>query len=360
MTKKKEPNTLNPPPLLDSGEVYSLNTETRKRVSFFEDGSEETSESEVNSQEQPIVLNQAPETPTEMKTGGIEFAHEFPDDEGTIEQPPTEEMAHHLFAETVSDYQAPANVPNPPPIPDLFTLDDRAPEPLPEPPSAYARLKGRLRYYRGGVLRSAKVLIRRGIVPTLVLMSGVLTLYVITTADGGQPFSVDALKQQWAKVTMTTSNYVDEVRGEVRRLDRGEEGGPKVRQEKVPSMVEEAPLEALPSSVPTRQSLRRTALSPKKPDNRVRTVSEGTNMKSLSSASKGNVGVIRVDGNRRALIYVGDEPVGYSPVNVSAPVGQYEVTATLPSRPGVTEKKSVNLSSRGEVVEVNFSFSDQK
>jgi hypothetical protein len=364
MTKKKESEKLNPPPLLESGEAYALNKETRKRANFLEGASDgvpkSREEDEIDLEEPDTVLNRIPESPPKMSTGSFDLADVFSEDEDTIEQPPTEEVSHHLLAETLSDYQAPVNVPSPPPIPDLFTLDDGTPEPLPAPSSPSRQMKGSLLNFGHEFLRRARYVFRRAVVPSLVILAGLLTTYVLTTMDGGTAFSMDSLKRQLSKVSGTASYYVDEVRGEVWNLEGGAKGPDSLRQEKVPSIVEELPLKELPSSVPTRQSLRRTALSPKKPENTVRTVSHSTNVKALSSASKGNLGVIRVDGNRRALIYVGDEPVGYSPVNVSAPVGRYEVTATLPSRPGVTEKKSATLSSRGEVVELYFSFSDQK
>ncbi|MBN2800872.1 MAG: hypothetical protein JXX28_17175 [Deltaproteobacteria bacterium] len=66
-------------------------------------------------------------------------------------------------------------------------------------------------------------------------------------------------------------------------------------------------------------------------------------------------GTLQIRSNRRVLVSVNGEPVGYPPLNLKRPPGEYVITAEMQGRTGAKERKDVRLDS-GEVEPIRLTF----
>jgi pyruvate/2-oxoglutarate dehydrogenase complex dihydrolipoamide acyltransferase (E2) component len=68
------------------------------------------------------------------------------------------------------------------------------------------------------------------------------------------------------------------------------------------------------------------------------------------------VGTLKVDANRRVLIKVNGQPKGFTPQRLELPPGTYKVSAVMPGQADTEKEKSVTISAPGTTVGVDFAF----
>ena len=69
-----------------------------------------------------------------------------------------------------------------------------------------------------------------------------------------------------------------------------------------------------------------------------------------------SVGTLKVDANRRVIIRVNGQPKGFTPQRLELPPGTYEVSAAMPGQADTEKKKTVTISAPGTTVGVDFAF----
>ncbi len=75
----------------------------------------------------------------------------------------------------------------------------------------------------------------------------------------------------------------------------------------------------------------------------------------VPASNDANLGTLKVRSNRRVLVMVNGNPVGYPPLDLPKEPGLYRVSASLPGRPDTQQNQQVNLQA-GDTSAVEFSF----
>ena len=66
-------------------------------------------------------------------------------------------------------------------------------------------------------------------------------------------------------------------------------------------------------------------------------------------------GVLKIRANRRAIVYVNDQAIGFTPLDHKVGPGTYTVAAMLPQQPTSRQEKSASVSGSG-AVPIDFQF----
>ncbi len=299
--------------------------------------------------------------------------------------PPTEEVPSSVMEDVGTAYNAPMNVPEPPPIPgilDRFTpppvdrsgyqmpdapagggasgmpdyLSGVADEPmhdvpLPEPPSRRkkkpdpvapppSRRRDEDEDHGGGGPPMAVILGAVVILIGLVGAAGVGTLMVLGSMGGGGGAGLEP-----------TSNSPLEVRKDMTQEPGliGVEPKPTAQPEPAPEPQPEpapAPAPDAPSPQPASEPRPAPAPAPK------------PTPRPAPAAPKpaASVGTLKIDANRRVIIRVNGQPKGFTPQRLELPPGTYEVSAAMPGQADTEKKKTVTISAPGTTVGVDFAF----
>lgn len=67
-------------------------------------------------------------------------------------------------------------------------------------------------------------------------------------------------------------------------------------------------------------------------------------------------GTLKIRSNRKVLVYVNDEAIGYTPQNYPAPPGSYQISAMVPGQPKTRQTHRATLEQGGSTVPVQFTF----
>lgn len=67
-------------------------------------------------------------------------------------------------------------------------------------------------------------------------------------------------------------------------------------------------------------------------------------------------GKLKVRANRRALVYVDDQAVGYTPASVDLPPGTHSLSAMMPGQPNSRQSRQAIIPKPGDTVAVEFTF----
>ncbi len=74
------------------------------------------------------------------------------------------------------------------------------------------------------------------------------------------------------------------------------------------------------------------------------------------AAATQSQGVLKIRANRRAVVYVNDQAVGFTPLDHKVPPGTFTVSAMLPGQPGSRQERSATVNAGGGVAPVDFLF----
>lgn len=67
-------------------------------------------------------------------------------------------------------------------------------------------------------------------------------------------------------------------------------------------------------------------------------------------------GTLKVRANRRALVYVDDQVITYTPLSYDLPPGPHAVSAMMPGQPNSRQTREISIPKAGETVAIEFTF----
>jgi hypothetical protein len=270
------------------------------------------------------------------------------------EPPPTEEVPSAVLQDVSQAYNAPMNVPEPPPIPgilDRFTpvgapnrgaveprpsyladtppppleTDRRMPRPQPRTPPEESRRRSLLPLLLGALV-------------FLVGAGALVLLLVFLSAPGSEP----VVPPTPAGVEPVQPDDGDAVEGR---------GGVKVKVQQGLRSDDDPPEpspepEPAPEPEPEPVAPNRTAPAPPPP----RPAPPPVTAPAVQS-----LGTISIRSNRKALIYMDGAAIGLTPKSIKAAVGTRSISAMLPGQPQSKQTKSVDVVG-GKTKPVSFTF----
>ncbi len=300
--------------------------------------------------------------------------------------PPTEEVPSSVMEDVGSPYNAPMNVPEPPPIPgilDRFTPPPVARDAYSQPAAPTGHKNAGLPDYLSGVddggssdeddlpippgrrkkeqglVASQKPKRRerydddeeRGGPPIMVILGGLAAVGVAL---------VGLLGLAWVVLIGMSSNETAggpkkgsqlEVRQDMQREPGLIGVDPKPEPAPEPDPPQPAPEPVPDSPEPTPSAQPATAPRPTptpRPQPRPAPVA--------APKPAATFGTLKVDANRRVIIRVNGQPKGFTPQRLELPPGTYEVSAAMPGQADTEKKKTVTIAAPGTTVGVDFAF----
>ncbi len=309
------------------------------------------------------------------------------------EEPPTEEVPQAYHEDLSRQPQAPMKVPEPPPLPGVMERYSQAPQaprdeppdldsqrpsylpPSPEAPPQRSSKPPRRRRARededsfedeltgapmqhggsGGKAVIIAAVVGGGLaLLVLILLAVVVGIGFLDSGPTMQPSTPPApIPSPVVPTTATSTGAV----------------GPAVPQQPAEVFVEPEPEPAvLPAPEPSTPSSQlpapiSTTLPPSSqplgPAIQPRTEDPPEDEVSPQATPTGptdaKLGTLKIRSNRRVLVMVNGNPVGYPPLDLPKEPGLYRVSASLPGRPDTQQTKQVSLN-RGSMAAIEFSF----
>jgi len=301
--------------------------------------------------------------------------------------PPTEEVPSSVMEDVGSAYNAPMNVPEPPPIPgilDRFTPPPVARSGYSQPDAAGSNKNTGLPDYLSGVddgsssdeddlpvppgrrkkeqelAASQKVKRReydddddegRGGPPLVVILGGLAVVGVALVGLLGLAWVVLIGMSSSETAEGPTKASPLEVRQDMQREPGLIGVEPKPEPQPEPDLPEPAPepVPDAPEPAPSAQpaTAPRPAPGPRPQPKPVPVA---------APKPAATFGTLKVDANRRVIIRVNGQPKGFTPQRLELPPGTYEVSAAMPGQADTEKKKTVTISAPGTTVGVDFAF----
>ena len=291
--------------------------------------------------------------------------------------PPTEEVPSSVMEDVGTAYNAPMNVPEPPPIPGI--LDRFTPPPVQrsgysQPQSSSNKSNDKVPDYLAGVENSSSseeddlppVPRRKKAAapvhdyddepaggPPMGMVLGVLgvggAVLAVVAVLGIAFVGLAGMGGGDEEVTPEKAKNPLEVRQDMTREPGliGVEPEPEPAPEPEPEPEPDTP-EPTPDPAPKAQP----GTAPR-PTPRPKPAPRPAPAAPKPAAS---VGTLKVDANRRVIIRVNGQPKGFTPQRLELPPGTYEVSAAMPGQADTEKKKTVTISAPGTTVGVDFAF----
>lgn len=292
--------------------------------------------------------------------------------------PPTEEMPTGVMEDVGQPYNAPYTVPEPPPIPgilDRFTPPPaqrtnlgarrRKPDYLADTPSSPDRYEPTPAPPRRRAVRPEDdpVAVRRGApiglaVVILGLGLGAVGVGAIVLGLGMMLSSGSGAEEGMTPIDATDGEITAggvEVRSNMQRKPGliGVDEQPSDALPPVPGAAGASPTDpALPSpGAPTPSPAPQKAVPSPAPAPRPhpRTAPAAT----TPAAAKGT---LKIRSNRRVLVYVNGQAIGYTPQDYAVSPGTFTVSAMVPGQPNTKQTRDAVVSAVGTTVPVDFTF----
>jgi hypothetical protein len=287
--------------------------------------------------------------------------------------PPTEEQPSAVLEDVGQSYSTPYSVPEPPPIPglvDRFTpppmqrteLGDRKRKPdyLPETPGGAekrnyeptpaptprrkAAAKDEIEETRSGPPMFAIL----GIGAVALLGVGLIfvALAIVFSSGGDDGETAASLDPEKPNTTVETR---DDLRRKPPPL--GETPSEAPAPPEPPAPTEPVPAEPVPPGpAPEQPKPAQPAPVPPAPPK----PAQPAPVKPAPAAAA--QGVLKIRANRRAMVYVNNQVVGFTPLDHKVAPGTWSVAAVLPGQPTTRQERNVAIQAAGGTTAVDFTF----
>ena len=296
------------------------------------------------------------------------------------EAPPTEEIPGGLYQDVSQPYNAPMNVPEPPPIPgiaDRFTPPpvsrtdvgsrnpDRpsylaTPTPAPEPraklpPTPSSRdYDDEIEERRGPPM--GLILVAMAVMAFAFVAVGLVMFLVGTKVVAGDPDAAPLVDEHEGVEVRGNMRQTPKVFGEVDDDEKGtdptappdgEDGDDDGTEDTDSDTVEkdDGGQEAAPAPGPAPAP--QASPGPRRPQ---------PTAPAPQPSTDGVKGTLKIRSNRRVLVYVNGAAVGYTPQDYKVQPGDYSVSAMVPGQPGTKQTIDTSLAQPGQTQAVDFSF----
>lgn len=314
----------------------------------------------------PTPLADAPVARDLFQGTGFEELEEIP--------PPTEEQPAGVLEDVGQSYSTPYSVPEPPPIPglvDRFTPPPvqrtelgerkRKPDYLPDTPGGAAN-----RGYeptpapvaRRKAAKEAPVESERSGPPILLLAGiGALGLFgvgLILVAVA--VFFGSSGDDNGAGLAPNQGGTTVETRNDMRRRPQDfEQPVPEPAPAPVP-VEAPAPAAPAPGAAPTSPSPSPTPAPGPRPVQPVPAPPKPPPEPSKAAPAPASQGILKIRANRRAMVYVNNQVVGFTPLDHKVAPGTWSVAAVLPGQPTTRQERTVSAPAAGGTTAVDFTF----
>lgn len=287
--------------------------------------------------------------------------------------PPTEDRPAAVVEDVAQTYSSPYSVPEPPPIPELmnrFTPSPvvrtelgerrRKPDYLPDtpagaeqrsyeptPPPSAPRRKAGGKSQDGGL----PIPMLAGLGAVAVLGVGLVLGLVWFFGTGGGDREPVGLAPEAPRTTVET-------RDDMRRKPPGvgEEAPPAPDPAPAPTPeaapVAEAPPAPSPADPAPRPDPKPAAPKPSAPP----TAPASQPAAPAPAPVADTQGMLKVRANRRAMVYVNNQVIGFTPLDHKVAPGTWSVAAVLPGQPTTRQERNVSVQAAGATTAIDFTF----